>query len=298
MRDLRHDHLIQAISAYERGLERCFVFPWATEGNLRHLWARTRGPTKECRRKWAWGQIQGLTDGLKWLHKQNTRHGDIKPENILGFRSGNSIRLVIADVGIAKFHAQETRKRQAQGYWTTNQHGTLRYEPPEIERYKPQAVSRRYDSWSLGCVLLEFVIWLLRGSDGQTLFNKQLEANSNRFWDQKGIQKPVLNPVVERWINQELHQDLANAPLLRDLVDLVANYLLVTSSGSRAYIADFCERLQQITIKCSADPYYLLKIPDTGLTGPRDCAAEVVNDFVVPISQGVGIPKRHELDLK
>ncbi|ROV88658.1 hypothetical protein VMCG_10306 [Cytospora schulzeri] len=290
MKKLKHAHLIEAISAYRKGPNRYFVFPWAPGGNLRDLWNGDSGSTQQQVRLWAWDQIRGLTDGLNRLHATNTRHGDLKPENILIFGGGGNSKLgplVIADVGIAKFHAVETRKRQVQGFVTTNKNGTLRYEPPEIELYKPQNISRRYDSWSLGCVLLEFVIWLLRGSAGQAQFYKERTAwpNHDRFWEQDRNRKPILNPVVERWINQELSGDLAAAPALGDLMKLVASHLLVAPLDKRASVHQFYESLKDIHKKCSADPLYLWNGPDIILTRRKDSAAEEANDFVVPISQ-------------
>lgn len=298
MRKLKHAHLIEAISVYTRGSKRCFVFPWAPGGNLRDLWNRGTGSTHRQVRQWAWDQIRGLTDGLKRLHAAKTRHGDLKPENILNFGGGGNVELgplVIADVGIAKFHAVETRQRQVQGFVTTNKNGTLRYEPPEIEIEinKPKIISRKYDSWSLGCILLEFIIWLLRGSDGQARFNEERTARPNldRFWDQDRNQNPILHPVVEKWI-KELSGDLAAAPALRDLMNLVASHLLVASVDSRAHVHQFYESLQDIHNRILADPLYLQSGPVTILTRREESAAEEANDFVVPISQQVGSTAR------
>lgn len=303
MRNLKHPHLIEAISAYRKGAKRCFVFPWAHGGNLRELWRNHDISTHPQQvNQWAWQQFLGLSDGLDKLHASNTRHGDLKPENILNFGRGGKFELgplVIADVGIAKFHAVETRQRLAKGFVTTNRNGTLRYEPPEIELYHPQAISRRFDSWSLGCVLLEFVIWLLRGSVGQARFHHERTAggSSDRFWDQDSNRNPILHPVVERWISRELSGDLEAAPALQDLMDLVARQLLVASVDSRASVHEFCESLKGIHNKCSADPLYMWNGPDTLLTRRKGSTTEEFNDFVVPISQQVGPTARLELDL-
>lgn len=303
MRKLKHPHLIEAISAYEMGDNRCFLFPWAPGGNLRSLWKRHTGSMNQQVRCWAWDQIRGLTDGLDKLHAEGTRHGDFKPENILVFGGGGDSKLgplVIADVGIAKFHAVETRQRQAQGFLTTNKNGTLRYEPPEIELYHPPTISRKYDSWSLGCVVLEFVIWLLRGSAGQERFDRERTAwpNHDCFWNQDFNRNPILHPVVKKWINQELSGDLAAAPALRDLMDLVTRHPLVASVNSRAYVHQFCEDLQDIHEKSSADPLYLWDGPDTVLTRRKGPPVDEVDNFVVPISEQVGSIARREFDLR
>lgn len=175
MRTLADPHLIQAIAVYERGSERCIVFPWAPKGNLRQLWLGDTNPFTQEARRWTWNQILGLTRGLARLHETNTRHGDLKPENILRFKGSTGSAwgpLVIADVGIAKYHAFETEVRKNKNEATTNRTGTQRYTPPEIDvpekddNGKLRLISRKYDSWSLGCVLLEFITWLRRGRSG------------------------------------------------------------------------------------------------------------------------------------
>lgn len=304
MKKLQHPHLIEAISVYERGTARCAIFPWAPGGNLRQLWSRdTGGVTWQQRHQWAWTQIRGLADGLKRLHANKTRHGDVKPENILIFdgadKSGLGV-LVIADVGIAKFHAEETRERQARGYATTSKHGTLRYEPPDIELRKGALILHKYDCWSLGCVLLEFIIWLLCGNEGQKRFNRErLSAGSrlDRYWDQDSNREPIVHPVVQRWIEEELAKPLETAPALRELIGLVARYLLVADLDSRKHMWEFCERLERIKNQCSADPPYPRATSGPILTESRKSEDGQPNDFDVRISQRVGPTARLEFNV-
>ncbi|KAJ4387278.1 hypothetical protein N0V93_007867 [Gnomoniopsis smithogilvyi] len=269
MRKLDHCHLIKAISAYERGSERCFVFPWATGGNLRELWNRGTGPTRRETMRWAWDQIQGLTEGITMLHKDNTRHGDLKPENILVFGNEGKTKLgelVVADVGIAKYHADETAKRQAEGKNTTNKYETMRYGPPKIELGIPgktETISRKYDSWSLGCILLEFIIWLLRGPTGQERFNDEGRNATPRldsFWIHESNQPPMLHPVVKRWMNEELNQDWKDAPALQDLMTLIGDQLLVASLKKRKYIREFYQSLEDLIKKKIKGPITLERV--------------------------------------
>lgn len=306
MLGLHHPHLIEPIAVYEKGPDRCFVFPWAPKGNLREIWNRHPDPADQKVTQWAWHQILGLTDGLKRLHESDTRHGDLKPDNILMFDGDHESGpnpLVIADVGISKFHAEETRIRRAQGYESTSKGGTLRYEPPEIQLYAPATVSRKYDSWSLGCVLLEFIIWLVRGNNpvnGLQRFEQERRSprtNIDRFWDQNtSTGEPILHPAARRWINQEIAQDPRATPALRDLMGLVDRHLLTAYEGSRAEIQEFWSELHYIHKKCSADPSYLWDISVTDLTRRREFTEGVANDIIVPISQRVGYSARPGLD--
>lgn len=274
MRALRHPHLIGALAAYKRGTDWCSVLPWPSGGNLRDLWRREPGPVSQELRLWAWKQIRGLTDGLDSLHERGLCHGDVKPENIFVFgarRGSGPGKLVIADVGMGNLHVDSTHERQAGGDSNTIMYGTVRYEPPEIES-KSEQMSYRYDSWSLGCVILEFLIWVLRGSEGQERFNAELvEAGPDfdRFWHRQSRQRPVLNPVVQTWIYEELPRDPAASPALRDLINLVASQLLVVSVYSRKYLGNFYEHLLKVEDKYLDDPSYMWSEPVADQTSHR-----------------------------
>ncbi|KAI3393858.1 hypothetical protein diail_3533 [Diaporthe ilicicola] len=259
MRNLQHPHLIQTIAVYKKVKDRCFVFPWAKGGNLRQLWDSNPDPPDQQITAWAWRQIRGLASGLSSLHGNlKSGHGDVKPDNILIFSDSNKSRLgrlVIGGAGIAKLYACGTRTRQAHGYVgnipyvTTNRKATLRYEPPEVDLHHFPVISRKYDSWSMGCVLLEFTIWLVRGSVGLKRFQHErltTEPKFDRFWERNSEGEPALHSIARRWINEELPQDLAERPALKDLMDLVARRLLVGPIGERAYIHEFCKSLEDI----------------------------------------------------
>lgn len=313
MRTLDDPHLIQAIAVYERGSERCIVFPWAPKGNLRELWRRGHTDHKsEETRRWAWEQILGLTRGLAKLHGkvngddkvngENIRHGDLKPENILRFNGSKESKLgplVIADVGIAKYHAFETEVRKEKNEATTNRTGTQRYTPPEIEvpeedeNGKLRLISRKYDSWSLGCVLLEFITWLRHGRDGLARLDterlRDAKPKDDRYWEQYGNDDPVLRPAVHQFI-RELLKERKLPAALRDLLELVKDELLVPSLKKRKYVADFLKSLEKISQNCSTTPSYLWDDEMEALTEPREPTATVAviaDADVFPISQRV-----------
>ncbi|RSL79790.1 hypothetical protein CEP52_017481 [Fusarium oligoseptatum] len=112
MRELDNAHLIKAVAAYRKGPDRCFVFPWAQGGSLRDLWRSYQAILDEDLVSWAINQMVGLCDGLRLLHNKQIRHGDLKPDNILCFMSGNNSphqrTLVLADVGLAKVEECES----------------------------------------------------------------------------------------------------------------------------------------------------------------------------------------------
>ncbi|KAK7219957.1 hypothetical protein V2G26_007960 [Clonostachys chloroleuca] len=180
---------------------------------------------------WSLDQMHGIFEGLSKLHQQNIRHGDIKPHNILHFpqkgpRSASG-RLVVADVGISKFHQEYTADRR----YTSTTQCTVMYQPPEV---KNRRRSRLFDYWSLGCVLLEFTIWIYDSYGGLCNFRKSLkesqpnlpEDKTPRFWDYEGNQIPKLNTAVENTMNEMQRRDSPLSEFANELIELISTKLL------------------------------------------------------------------------
>jgi serine/threonine protein kinase len=95
--------------------------------------------------------------------KQYGRHGDITPTNILWYHDSDTFEqslnglLKIADFGQAEINSKNSKTRPR------DVANTLTYRPPECDA-QPSIIRQSYDIWSLGCVYLEFISWLLGGS--------------------------------------------------------------------------------------------------------------------------------------
>lgn len=222
-------------------------------GNLREYWdqnAELHHNTQLTRDEemitWTLRQMRGLASCLKVLWGENCRHGDLKPENILWYRdTGKFGRLVIADVGLSKIHTSVTEKRKQS---TSASFATRRYAAPEIfmdGRHEP--MSRDYDVWSMGVILLEWILWLLYG-------NKKLQGprTLEKFWSsgQGGIE---LDLRAKGWIN-EIQGHLQSESALKDIITLVEDRLLKIElaskqkgdSTSRANAVWLSDRLEKI----------------------------------------------------
>lgn len=94
--------------------------------------------------------------------KQYGRHGDINPTNMLWYqavdKTGNDANgtLKLADFGQAEINTEDTKTRKR------DVANTLTYRPPECDA-QPSIIRQSYDIWSLGCVYLEFIAWMLGG---------------------------------------------------------------------------------------------------------------------------------------
>jgi serine/threonine protein kinase len=185
----RNPHLISLLAAYGKGTDYCLLFPWA-DYDLKVLWQKTSPgpPLDKATLVWMVTQSLGIAGGLRKIHNYRTksnnlylsdnriygRHGDIKPDNILVFldREDANSRgtLVITDFGLTRFHSDHTKT-----YFKRDIPMTPTYRPPECDMDQGP-VSRSFDIWSYGCVLLEFVTWYLGGMELLDSFVKQRKA--------------------------------------------------------------------------------------------------------------------------
>lgn len=186
------------------------LFRWADGGNLNDLW-RKEHPLPKVTYEWmCWlaEQCAGLAFGLEGVHNTRMtaeevemfglspisptssrasaesgtgiseedddgrdygRHGDIKPQNVLWFKhDDNSFNLGVlklADFGLTTFHHAATTQVTPNNIPTTPT-----YSAPEREI--DEKLSRPFDIWSLGCIFLEFVTWILLGVKGLDQFTK------------------------------------------------------------------------------------------------------------------------------
>jgi serine/threonine protein kinase len=176
-----HKHLIRLRLAFQYGTSYYLLFNWA-HGNLVDLWRQTPNPTASPHfLRWLIRQCLGIADGLRKIHlhrswsnakflngsthledtdKNRGRHGDIKPENILCFKTDEHQyhHLVVSDFGLTRFHRPETvdcvPREKVRGLSRT-------YRSPEFDT-QPY-ISQAYDMWGLGCLYLEFISWFLVG---------------------------------------------------------------------------------------------------------------------------------------
>ncbi|KAI1739891.1 hypothetical protein F4680DRAFT_448505 [Xylaria scruposa] len=167
---------------------------------------------------------------------QSIRHGDLKPENILRFldcpmESANSTTSVgtlkIADMGLAKRHVVATQYRGV----TSTMYGTALYEAPEVYRSMNGARSRLYDVWSMGCIIFEFILWILYGHDPVTALHDRIRKGGNQYFEAltRTDRTAQLNRTVSRWIRylEKNEPECRDNSALGDLLKLVKTKLLV-----------------------------------------------------------------------
>lgn len=212
------------------------MFQWVDGGNLRQFWETHPWSRDHATIKWALDQIRGLTDALHEWHnyrkdsKKNCRHGDLKPENIVIEKSCHELGILqIADMGLARINNLPTQLRTDSG----GSRGTFRYSSPESQTSISGKTSRSYDMWGLGCILLEFIIWLLYGSEKLDRFNSSFADGF--FTIESGFR---LQPSVVQWIEYiqtTTLQDTGRCAsyALRQLLHAVVSRLLIADPATK-----------------------------------------------------------------
>lgn len=143
-------------------------------GNIRPLTLRMLA--------WVSKQIVGMAGALNAVHEPSQylqatpkygRHGDLKPENVLWYQSVEDSAgiLVITDLGLSAINSDKSRSNIP----NKGIPGTPGYRPPECD-LEGGTISRSYDIWTFGCLLLELVCWALGGERNRQEFEEERES--------------------------------------------------------------------------------------------------------------------------
>lgn len=197
-----HPHLIRYHKVFRHGDFGIIIFPRA-ESNLRTVLESpntiySKFLTEGIRDHPFWDQLLGISEALENLHTFNVPeserggclygyHFDLKPANIL---VGFDRRFIISDFGQAHF------LRPRNGVYVENSvarglGGDTSYAPPENEdRHlvdnQHLENTRKYDIWGLGCIFLEVIWFIMKGSQGvEELYDlriKREDGTDDRFY--------------------------------------------------------------------------------------------------------------------
>ncbi|KAI8208715.1 hypothetical protein KHU50_003816 [Colletotrichum sp. SAR 10_65] len=278
-----HPHLTKLLATYYHHEHYYFVFPWA-DGNLREFWQRYGTPKRDHNLIiWLAEQSAGIASGLKLIQhpppnleltvqdaRDYGRHGDLKPENILWFRDPDAEEsligsglLKIADFGLTRYHRHNSR------YQKLNSGGgfkcSLTYKAPEVDVV--DSVSEAYDIWTLGCLLLEFITWYLRGWQAVDDFSARRASESqdpdhdiplDTFFNvesKNGVRGAGLKRAVKELID-DLHEDANCSKFLHDLLTYTLHHLLRSDHKKRAKCVDVVKMLEKMASDCRNDKSY------------------------------------------
>jgi len=138
---LFHPNIIRYCEAFTEKQNIYIVTEYAKRGDLDRCIRRRKDKRQVFKESKVWCYFLQILDGLRYLHKQDILHRDLKPKNIF-ISSKDLIR--IGDLGSCKLMKSR---------FTRTQVGTPYYMPPEI--WQRMSYNHKCDVWSLGCVLFE-----------------------------------------------------------------------------------------------------------------------------------------------
>ncbi|RCI08790.1 hypothetical protein L249_4783 [Ophiocordyceps polyrhachis-furcata BCC 54312] len=259
------EHMVELLDSFFYRDNFYLVFDWAQD-NLLQYWRRNAEPesTKGLFR-WASSQMLGLSQGLAAFHDElRGFHGDITPHNILRFTKSDSPRsygiLKLSDFGLAQFLG---RGDQEEHFY--DMHCDPTYQPPECQPPEEPGdvhtnVTQKSDIWSLGCVYMNFVTWLLRGSKGVEEFSRQrldehgTDLQINSFFKVTGEARPVLKATVIRRI-EEFESLEKQTQFTLNVMRIIKDNMLTLNPRTRLSCRALSDRLLDIDKKCQDEQH-------------------------------------------
>ncbi|KAF4634376.1 hypothetical protein G7Y89_g3741 [Cudoniella acicularis] len=274
-------HLVTLLATFTRSGRYNFIFPYANS-NLEYYWEKIKpNPKMDIDMvRWVSRQCLGIMGAIDVIHnpkhlrnlteERYGRHGDVKPDNILWFQSSDNERgiLVVSDMGLSAFHRENSKS------------GISRYKIPKVPGYSPPEcdvkggkISRAYDIWTLGCLFLELLTWLLGGWKLVGEFQEARRsvyitgALNNIFYTLKTIEGQEgyvaqVKTQVMQWFRQ-LHKNKNCPQFIHDALDIIETKMLIVIhvDRKRAKSRQLRKEFEDIHKKCldDSDSDYCLK---------------------------------------
>ena len=261
-----HKHIVPFLSAWTFQDTSYMLFSLAS-GDLYHFLRETPPPklTKGFA-SWLLEQTLGLCDAIKYLHNYeiigtNSNHElstmlrigfhhDLKPSNILLY-GADMYKSVwkIGDFGSGAVKYVDSSSRESI-YNRKASTGDPIYSAPE---YMVEGrVSRPKDIWSLGCLLLEVLIWALDSSSeridqfqhARIEFSNDTPDHAPTYWCQDRDGLPSLNPAVILKLD-DVGSWCKDTGLFGPILEIVRQMLDI-SPRSRPTAVQLCQRFQEM----------------------------------------------------
>ncbi|KAI0439906.1 hypothetical protein F4803DRAFT_21438 [Xylaria telfairii] len=148
LKNLTHHHVVKLVGSYTDATSLGLIMSPVADMDL-HAYLELKTIEPEHRKRMLRSYFGCLASALSYIHGENIRHKDIKPNNILV----KDDRVLLSDFG--------TSRTCFDGHFTSNgvsREGTPRYWAPEVGDGADRNTAS--DVWSLGCVFLEMATTL------------------------------------------------------------------------------------------------------------------------------------------
>lgn len=142
---LEHENIIKLFGFCDQRNNNFLVLEYMEGGSLFDLLSSDEENISSCK------LIQGICNGMEYLHNNSVLHLDLKSSNIILNKRKDQAK--ITDFGISKISTLTSMN--SSNIRTKSARGTFRWMAPEISNGFPG--TRSSDVWSFGCILIEIM---------------------------------------------------------------------------------------------------------------------------------------------
>ena len=199
---LEHPNILPLLTSYTYNGSPNFLLPLAEGGDLEHLMNERTRPSELSQDAQFYDAISGLASGLETLHEYKSDvlgremigyHHDLKPKNVLV----STGRFILSDFGLSKLKIGDNSRtpfKKGQGHYLAPE-----CEDPEHD-FSKGMINRASDTWSLGCILLEVIIYMAGGSDSVARFRESRTTKKGFLTTRTFFHEDSINPGVEKML--------------------------------------------------------------------------------------------------
>ena len=158
----KKDNIIELKNSFTNGKYKCLVFEKA-DCCLRTFISHNNYFEPQMIKQF----ISQICRGLYHIHSAGYIHSDLKPDNIVVFRTLNSFQLKIIDFGCVR-RINDIPIEYSSVYFTTRW-----FRSPEIILNHVSDLNQSSDIWAVGCILYQFITnkYLFTGLNNQDMLN-------------------------------------------------------------------------------------------------------------------------------
>ena len=183
---LKHPNIIELLGSYTYRDKHNFIFPLARGGSLADLFKGARPPALQSDDHIILA-LSGLCSAVRVTHDLFSEdgmpnrigcHHDLKPQNVLV----DDAEFLLADFGLSRF------KEHEEGSATSPRSVGGCYVAPECqdisasnETQRTRVIGRASDIWSLGCIMMETLVYMKSGARGVGDFEVERSYRVGQF---------------------------------------------------------------------------------------------------------------------
>ncbi|CAM0948543.1 unnamed protein product [Alopecurus aequalis] len=211
--------------------------------------------------------INGICEGLYYLHQKNILHLDLKPANIL---LDHNMVPKISDFGISRFFDEKQS-----GVTTSSMIGTMGYLAPEF--YGGRKITFKLDIYSLGIILID----ILTGEKGYPDVDNVLERWRNRLEKTQGDTKLSQVRVCTEIAIQCTDFDPAKRPDTQNIIDRLGATKSVDESATETVVSSSSSLVQVAMVQAGLTVGLENTMANEKLTDIRETASDVEEALII-----------------